>query len=316
MKNLKIVLFVAAFFATNIGNIAFAQSIDPDCSSIITGNSSPSGEMECVTSPRSLIFKVYELSLCTEAATPSNQAPGATNNPCTKLHYDVDGEEIDLTAGGGSISLGSDFSIDEGLYSHALLKLGTEFTMATKIQFQNPQTSTDNSSGEFCYSKGVNTNLMPAANDSHFSCASAFPASVLANDELINLFGQDNSPDGDAWTNSDVAEDGYYQNTEMDVLTVIGVVSSTTDLYILDSNGVLATGDLDYDGGEPTLRGSSTRTYILANQDLVPNVEISPDTTNVEIGIKVTNSSGIGFNTSGEVEYGNFNGLIIQISAN
>ena len=315
MKNFKIILFVAAFCTTNIGSIAFAQSIGPDCSSVTTGNSSPSGEMECVTDPRSLIFKVYELSLCTAAATPSNQALGAAN-PCTKLYYDVNGEDIDLTAGGASIPLGSDVSLAEGTYTHALLKLGTIFKMATSIQFQNPQTSTDNSSGEFCYSKGVNTNFMPAANDSHFSCASAFPASVSANDELINFFGQDNSPDGDAWTNSDVAEDGYYQNTEMDVLTVLGGVTSTTDLYILDSNGVLATGDLDYIGGEPTLRGSSTRTYILANQDLVPNVEILPDTTNVEIGIKVSDSSGIGFNTSGEVEYGNFNGLIIQISAN
>jgi hypothetical protein len=73
MKNLKIILFVAAFFATHIGSITFAQDLGPDCNTLSTGSDLPVGDMQCKTTPTSLIFTIYELSLCTAAATPSNQ---------------------------------------------------------------------------------------------------------------------------------------------------------------------------------------------------------------------------------------------------
>ena len=315
MKNLKIVLFVAAFFATNIGNIAYSQS-RLSCSTLTTGSDVPSnGNMECKITPTSLIFKVYELSLCTEAATPSNQLPGASNNPCTKLHYDVNGEDIDLSAGGASISLGSDVSLAEGLYEHALLKMNVDFSMTTKFQFAASRTADNGTSGAFCYSNGSNISNEPTIGSgvSHITCGSAFPSTVIASTESINKLGDELL--------------GFDMNQEIATSTTLGGVTSLTDLYILDSDGTQSSGDLSYPGSpgdmNPVLGGSSDRTYIMASQILASGgVLITPTTNNVELGVLITDASSIGFRDggggtiAGNIFDNIFNGLIIQMSAN
>ena len=305
MKNLKIVLFVAAFCTTNIGSIAFAQSIGPDCSTLTTSSGLPVGGTECKTTPTSLIFKIYELSLCTAAATPSNQLVSGTANPCTKLHYDVNGEDIDLSAGGASIQLESDVSLAEGSYTHALLKMNTSFSMTTKLQFAAIRTANDLSSGAFCYSNGSDMDNYPASGTSHITCASEFPTTVDASTANLKLLGEEAT--------------GFDMNQEIAISTTLAGVTSVTDLYILDSDGTQSSGDLTYTGSAPYLTpvlSGSDRTYIMASQILTTPVEISPNTTNVELGILVTDASGLFFASNGNIVENGFNGLIIQISAN
>ena len=306
MKNLKIALILAAFFATNIGSIAYSQDV-LSCSTLRTGSDVPSnGNMECKTTPTSLIFKIYELSLCTGAATPSNQALGATN-PCTKLHYDVNGEDIDLTAGGASISLASDVSLAEGTYSHALLKMNVDFSMTTKFQFAASRTAdtSPQTTGAFCYSNGSDISGAPVSGASHITCGSAFPSTVPASIDSIKLLGEEAI--------------GFDMNQEIAISTTLDGVTSVTDLYILDTDGTQSSGDLTYNpsDGTPILSGSSNRKYIMASQILASPVVISPSTSSVDLGILVTDSSAIGFDRSnGNLIDNGFNGLIIQISAN
>ena len=313
MKIFKIVLFVAAFFATNIGNIAYGQA-QLSCSTLRTGSDVPSnGNMECKTTPTSLIFKIYELSLCIDPATPSNQAPGATDNPCKKLFNDVNGAGIDLTAGGASIPLGSDASLTEGRYTHALLKMDVDFLMTTKFQFAASRTADNATTGAFCFSNGsdISSSLVPGSGLSHISCASAFPSIVSASTASINLLGDERI--------------GFQMNQEIALITTLGSQSSLTDLYILDSDGTQSSGDLTYQGTAPSLKPvltGSDRKFIIASQLLGPRlaptpVVISPSTNNVELSMVVTDSSGIGFDPSnGNLFENGFNGLIIQISAN
>ena len=54
----------------------------------------------------------------------------------------------------------------------------------------------------------------------------------------------------------------------------------------------------------------------MASQILTTPVEISPKTTSVELGILVTDASGLFFASNGNIVENGFNGLIIQISAN
>ena len=306
MKNLKIILFVAAFFVTHIGSITFAQDLGPDCNTLSTGSDLPVGGMECKTTPTSLIFTIYELSLCTAAATPSNQMVGATN-PCTKLHYDVNGEAIDLSADGTSIQLVSDVSLAEGTYTHALLKMNTEFLMTTKLEFAASRTANNTTSGAFCYSNGSDIDIYPASNTSHITCGNSFPTTVEPSNSSLQLLGEE-------------AVD-FDMNQEIALSTTLDGVTSVTDLYILDSDGTQSSGDLTYAGSAPNLipvvSGGSDRTYIMASQILTTPVEISPNTTNVELAILVKDASGLFFDPSnGNIVENGFNGLIIQISAN
>ena len=307
MKNLKIVLILAAFFATNIGSIAYSQDALLSCSTLVTGNDVPSNQnMECTATPTSLKFNIYELSLCTAAANPSNQASEGTN-PCTKLHYDVFGEEIDLTGVGASIQLGSDVSLAEGTYTHALLKMDVDFSMTTKFQFAASRTAdtTPQSSGEFCYSNGSDISGEPVSGASHITCSDAFPSTVEASTDSIKLLGEEAT--------------GFDMNQEIAISTTLGGVTSVTDLYILDSDGTQSSGDLTYNpsDGTPVLSGSSDRKYIMASQILASPVVISPSTSSVELGILVADSSSIGLDPSnGNIISNIFNGLIIQISAN
>tara|TARA_B100000767_G_C19643697_1_gene483669 strand:+ start:31 stop:963 length:933 start_codon:yes stop_codon:yes gene_type:complete len=310
MKNFKIVLFIAAFFATNIGNIAYSQA-QLSCSTLRTGSDIPSnGNMECKITPTSLIFKIYELSLCTDPATPSNQAPGATNNPCTKLHDNVNGEDIDLSAGGASISLGSDVSLAEGIYTHALLKMDVDILMTTKFQFAASRTADNGTSGAFCFSNGSDISSRPAVGSglSHISCGSAFPSNVTASRDSINLLGTERI--------------GFQMNQEIAISTTLGGVTSVTDLYILDSDGTQSSGDVTYTPALDAVLTGSDRKFIIASQLLGPRlaptpVVISPSTNNVELSIIVTDSSAIGFDASnGNLIDNGFNGLIMQISSN
>ena len=69
----------------------------------------------------------------------------------------------------------------------------------------------------------------------------------------------------------------------MDVLTVLGSVTSTTDLYILDSNGekcVLAYGACNFGTSNPTALGD--------NADLEKNITIDFKITEVEPEITFT----------------------------
>ena len=307
MKNLKIVLILAAFFATNIGSIAYSQDVLLPCGTLRTGSDVPSnGNMECTATPTSLIFKIYELSLCTAAANPSNQASEATN-PCTKLHYDVLGEEIDLTGVGASIQFGSDVSLAEGTYTHALLKMDVDFSMAKKFQFAASRTAdtTPQTTGAFCYSNGSDISGVPVSGASHITCGSAFPSTVTASTDSIKLLGEEAT--------------GFDMNQEIAISTTLDGVTSVTDLYILDRDGTQSSGDLTYNpsDGTPVLSDSSSRKYIMASQILTTPVVISPSTNNVDLGILVKDSSAIGFDPgNGNIIYNVFNGLIIQISAN
>ena len=310
MKNFKIVLFVAAFFATNVGNIAYSQA-QLSCSTLRTNNDTPSnGNMECKTTPTSLIFKIYELSLCTAAATPLNQDRGP-DNPCTKLFNDVNGADIDLTAGGVSIPLGSIARPDDGRYTHALLKIDVNILMTTKFQFAASRTADNATTGAFCFSNGSDISSDPASGLSHISCGSAFPRNVTASRDSIKLIGTERS--------------GFQMNQEIGLRTTLDGVTSVTDLYILDSDGTQSSGDLTYTGSAPNLTAvltGSDRKFIMASQllgsRLTPTpVVISPSTNNVELSMLVTDSSSIGFDASnGNLFDNGFNGLIIQISSN
>ena len=112
MKNINIfkaitlfsaVIFLQAFSAT--------RAKAANCSELVSGEvpSVVDGERECTTSPTSLVFKIYELSLCQTAITPTTSAADKAES-CSTVFESSTGQDIDLSPG-KVFPLKSDISI-------------------------------------------------------------------------------------------------------------------------------------------------------------------------------------------------------------
>jgi hypothetical protein len=307
MKNLNIlkaitlfsaVIFLQAFSATG------AKAKAANCSELVSGEvpSVVDGERECTTSPTSLVFKIYELSLCKTAITPTTSATDKAES-CSTIFESSTGQEVDLSPG-KVFPLKSDISITEGTYTNGLLKMHITQSMKTQFQFPDSRTANgSNGSGAYCFSNGSDISTSPGASESHLTChSSAF--STVANTNTFNQFGEPNSSSN-------------FQMNQATAPNTINGVSASTNLYILDSDSTQSTGDITYSGSEPVL-GSNDRTFILADQTLSSPVNIGPNTSAIDIQFNVTGSSSIIFETSSpyDVFENTFNGLIFIFSAN
>ena len=290
---------------------AQAQAI-PQCSSL-TGGAFPGGG-ECLLTPTTLTFKIYELSLCTGAVSPTTTASDKAAL-CETLFQSTAGEDVDLTPG-ASFSMDDGFAIAEGTYTHGLLKVNTTFTMTTAHQFTQSYTTDDatggaDTSGAFCFSngRGIDAYVPAAQHASQITChASAF--SALPNTITQKMFGE-----GDA---SDVGTN-HQMNTEIATPNSVGGVTAFTDLYILDQYSALATGDVSRDASnDATLDSPHDRKFILADQTLSSAVVINSETKGLDIQFNVTNSANLEWNGDSPAIIGQnaFNGMLFIFSAN
>ena len=77
MKNLNILKTITLFFAIILIQVFSTTGVQAaNCSELGSGEvpSEVEEERQCATSPTSLVFKIYELSLCKTAITPTTSA--------------------------------------------------------------------------------------------------------------------------------------------------------------------------------------------------------------------------------------------------
>ena len=318
MKNIKLMKSLTVFSAALVFQIFSAAGVQAQVAqcSALTGNF----PNECFATPTALTFKIYELSLCTGAVSPTTTAIQKAAL-CETLFESTAGEDVDLTPG-ASFSMEDGFSIEEGTYTHGLLKLNTTFSMTTAHEFTQSYTTDDSfysggpdTSGAFCFSNGndVDPNVQTAANKSQITCnASAF--SALPNNVISKMFGEGDSTD--RVTNPQM-------NTEIATPNTIGSLTAYTDLYILKADSSLATGDVTRAGvgagRAATLDGTHDRKYILADQTLSSPVVISADTKGLGVQFNVTNSASLEWNGASPtnlIGQNAFNGMLFIFSAN
>ena len=307
MKNIKIMKALTVFSAALVFQVFAATGAQAAACSALTGSNVPAvvdGERGCTLTPTSLIFKIYELSLCTKAVTPTTSASEKAAR-CQTLFSSSTGKDVDLTPG-SVFNLDAGLSLTEGTYTHGLLKMNVNYSMKSQFQFLTTKRAdtTAATNGAFCFSNGTDITAAPSAGSAQMTChASAF--STVANTGNFKTIGEPNSGSG------------FQMNTQSPTLVINGV-SASTNLYILDSDSTLSTGDVTYSGSTPSL-GSNTRTFILADQTLATPVVVSPSTLGLDIQFNVTGSSSILFDPGGsgtDIDANTFNGLLFLFSAN
>jgi hypothetical protein len=102
----------------------------------------------CLSTPSSLVLKLYEFAICTAEPDPSD------TSMCTKLFEKAAGEDFDLSVG-ASLSMADNLTIQEGTYTHAYLKVSKNTKLKSTLDFSpNTRFDLDGREGKFCFTDG------------------------------------------------------------------------------------------------------------------------------------------------------------------
>jgi len=252
--------------ATLLGSAAFAGTLCTSTSTfddhkLTNSSQSDSGDDGyCALTPDSILLKIYELGLCTGPSSPTNKSN------CTTLFESAAGTTVDLAVG-VSASLADNISLTEGTYTNAYLLLSNVTSLKSIMEFDTPRTDFDGNTGRFCYTDGRSVD---DDEDSIMTCSNS-AAGATHSVETINFYDQ---------ANNHTSQLPNYQATVAGTLT-------TTDLYMIKTNGQLSTAFAD-------------DFAIYGDQTLSQPVTISPLTTALDLGISVTNGVSFGFYENGD----------------
>ena len=217
----------------------------------------------CALTPDSLLLKVYEFGLCTGASSPSDKSN------CTSLFTSDTGKVVDLAVG-VSASLANDISLPEGTYTNAYIVLSNETSLKATLEFDTSRTDFDGGSGKFCYTDGRS---IDDDEPSIITCSNS-PAGATHSVETISFYGDEHSE---------------FANQIPNYPATVAGTQTTTDLYMIASDGQLSTGfDQDF--------------AIYGDQTLAQPVTISgaSSITTLDLGISVTNGISFGFYKDGD----------------
>ena len=166
----------------------------------------------CLSTPSSLVLKIYEFAICTAEADPSD------TSMCTKLFEKTAGEDFDLSVG-ASLSMADNLSIQEGTYTHAYLKVSKDTKLKSTLDFSpNTRFDLDGREGKFCFTDGRRIQ----ETYSIITCSNT--AAPEYSSETIRL-----------------SDNNTYNGTLLNYEAVVGSTTIYTDLYMVDSNGDAST---------------------------------------------------------------------------
>lgn len=167
----------------------------------------------CLSTPSSLVLKLYEFAICTAEPDPSD------TSMCKKLFDKAAGEDFDLSVG-ASLSMAENLSIEEGTYTHAYLKVSNDTKLKSTLDFSpNTRFDLDGREGKFCFTDGRSIQ----ETYSIITCADI--AAPQYSEETIRLSDDSNT----------------YNGTVLNYPAVVGSTTVYTDLYMVDSDGAAST---------------------------------------------------------------------------
>ena len=167
----------------------------------------------CLSTPSSLVLKIYEFAICTAEADPSD------TSMCTKLFEKTAGEDFDLSVG-ASLSMADNLSIQEGTYTHAYLKVSKDTKLKSTLDFSpNTRFDLDGREGKFCFTDGRSIQETYSIITCSNTAAPEYSSETIRMSDDINT----------------------YNGTMLDYKAVVGSTTIFTDLYMVDSDGDAST---------------------------------------------------------------------------
>ena len=237
-----------------------------------------SGLNSCTVTPEAINVTLYDVGICT--AAPSVNTNFTLNySDCVSLYTNNSGQSIALS-NNTKFDLNEEITLDEGIYTHAYLLVGSTFSVKTKFEFNYTATTEDNAqnsgSGQYCYTDGSSYALNHSSNMT-CSADSSLPGYDASSEYLVELFA--NYP-GSGGTNN------YYPNAS----ATIDGITEKFDLFTLNSSKAI--------DGTNTLTPVA-RPYIAGVQQLSSPITITGSETNIDTRVSVTNGVFLGFAPNG-----------------
>lgn len=271
---------------------ALSETADGFCEASDDG-STVGVDLTCKVTPSQLTFKIYEVGICTADATPADKSS------CTAVFTNTTGLDINLTAG-GNIPLSPEVSLTEGQYDYGYMLVGT--TQKIKISQTFTGTARQSSSGE---NAGNAVKALDGSNNPIEGLVCVSNGTTFGDNDSVTCGAAGTVPTAATNMNQVLGNHSVKFAYDTDTFSVPGETSTTTKIWVLDSNqAAITTQDYTVGGANNSFTGwigTPDRPYNFAVQALSPPMKITPTTANINIKFVVTGAGAIDFWGGGEI---------------
>ena len=225
-------------------------------------------DFNCDYTPDGMRIKLYKIMLCESLPTLANYS-----SICKTLVNFSSGKTVSITADGTSPILDGPVTLAEGSYSHAVIlienKIGSLFTQNFSLPLHGSNQDGGTGVGTTCWSNGNDAKIFYPGGFTDFS-ASCGVASLA-------------DPKWSTYTYKGFWTPGGFVNSAP-LLTLNG---TGKDVYLLADQTSLAPIQYDNSGETEEQNLTTQANYLLGVTKLDPIANISPNTSNIDLGFKL-----------------------------
>lgn len=300
MKPINLKTKLLAFAVASFGMIsteAAAQNL-PRCtstSSSASGTSPVNGTPSCLFTPKSTELKIYSLAICEEAPAIGS------NEGCAVLFSDPAGRTVTINGTSSNLTLSDDISIAEGTYKYGVIHISNEIGFNASFSFTSNRSAKNitnnglNGNGTVCYTNGTKTSEIPDSGQS-----------IVMN----------NTTCGD----SDLSRTSVHRGAGALLFPapynkLTGTSSEGSfSAHFLDADNNPATINFQGQYGHPNNSTNAKSIWALQTFYVAPTV--SPNTTNIDLSILMTDAMRMRFDGDGSIGGMNLWQFGVKVSVN
>ena len=233
-------------------------------------------DYNCNYTPDAMRLKLYKILLCEQLPTVSDY-----NDTCETLVDFSGGKDVDITAVGTTPILDGAVSLKEGSYTHAVILIENRISSKFVQTFSQPIQG-NNGVGTTCWSNGNDAKISYESVALGPGDYTKFSASCGTSSEA--------QPEWSYYTYkglwNPVNQGNTYFINSAPYLTYTG---SGKDVHLLSDFSTLATVSAGYSGLNLDDENGivSNARYMMGVTQLTPIANISPNTTNIDLGFKL-----------------------------
>ena len=233
-------------------------------------------DYNCNYTPDAMRLKLYKILLCEQLPTVSDY-----NDTCETLVDFSGGKDVDITADGTTPILDGAVSLKEGSYTHAVILIENRISSKFVQTFSQPIQG-NNGVGTTCWSNGNDAKISYESVALGPGDYTKFSASCGTSSEA--------QPEWSYYTYKGLWNPVNQGNTYfMNSVPYLTYTGSGKDVHLLSDFSTLATvsaGDSGRNLDDENGIVSNAR-YMMGVTQLTPIANISPNTTNIDLGFKL-----------------------------
>ena len=256
---------------TGVANAQSACTAASDAATLTTAAGAGNGFFaQCESTPDAMKLKFYKMALCKEKPTYLD------DTSCVYILNETTAIDAEISVGGESNLIPGEISIPEGTYPYALLLIDTTIGIKKTLEFNsgNEQYDGQGNQGKYCWTNGKTVKWGYTANADHPISCGPSPSPQYANETFV-AFGGDNTCVVNKLLNEQTPTTKY-------------------DIYLL--HDLTTPADVAHSNCLPVAPANNAAKFIWGVQTFNVPPTITPNTTKVDMGFKLTDGINVSFN--------------------